>query len=68
MVKYDKKELRERRPLNFIAIAIAIAFIIVSNNAIDATILLSLVTTLLTLIITLMQFLRQFDTNVIELN
>ncbi len=30
MVKYDKKELRERRPLNFIAIAIAIAFIILT--------------------------------------
>ena len=30
MAKYDKKELRERRPLNFIAIAIAIAFIILT--------------------------------------
>ena len=47
---------------------IAIIFIIVSQDPIDATILLSLVTTLLTLIVTLMQFLRQFETNVIELN
>ena len=30
MVKYDKKELEKRRPLNFIAIAITIAFIILT--------------------------------------
>ena len=47
---------------------IAIGFLIVSQNPVDATILLSLVTTVLTLIVTTMQFLRQFDTNVIELN